>query len=79
VSCHNTILYVDVISELLRHAFFGSATSNLPLEIGGFRGRLTMKRAAHVFEMLLVQPSGEIRIVVGRADIPGSATASAAL
>jgi hypothetical protein len=68
ISHHNTVLYVDVVTQQIRHAPLGIAPLNLLFETIGLRGRLIVagtfsEEDAH--QVSLVQSSGAIRAQIG--------------
>jgi hypothetical protein len=71
ISHHNTIVYVDVAAQCLRHAPLGTAPLNLLLEIDGERARLVMKdeRSRHLRQVSIEQPSGKINEHIGNAEL----------
>ncbi len=70
ISHHNTIVYVDLASQCLRHAPLGTAPLNLLLEIDGERARLVMKddRSGH-FRQLSIEHTGKISEHIGGAEL----------
>ena len=67
ISHHNTVVYVDVASQCLRHAPLGTAPLNLLLEIDGDRARLVMKdeRSDSFRQLSIEHPSGKISEHIG--------------
>src|SRR5229473_3726783 len=71
ISHHNTIVYVDLASQCLRHAPLGTAPLNLLLEIDGERARLVMKdeRSGDLRQLSIEHSSGKISEHMGDVEL----------